>query len=95
MLLPGTPRNVTIDVSVLTNNSTLTWTAGSDVDDDNLSGFEVVWRPTTEAFWTHTIPVGLVNKVTVQLSKDNLIMAVRAVGKNGFKSPAAYPFPTG
>lgn len=92
---PGTPRNVTIDISVLTNNSTLTWAAGSDVDDDNLSGFEVVWRPTTEAFWTHIIPVGMVNKVTVDLSKDNVIMGVRAVGKNGFKSPAAYPFPTG
>ncbi|GJJ13834.1 hypothetical protein Clacol_008091 [Clathrus columnatus] len=92
---PGTPRNVTIDISVLTNNSTLTWVAGSDVDDDNLAGFEIVWRSTIEPFWTHTIPVGLVNKMTIQLSKDNAIMAVRAVGKNGFKSPAAYPFPTG
>ncbi|KAF8525126.1 Zn-dependent exopeptidase [Hysterangium stoloniferum] len=90
---PGTPKSVTIDTSVLTNNSTLTWVAGSEVSDANLAGFEVVWRPTTEPFWTHIIPVGQVNKVTVLLDKDNVIMGVRAVGKNGFKSPAAYPFP--
>jgi len=35
--------------------------------------------------------VGLVDTVTVDLSKDNVIMGVRAVGTNGFRSPAAYP----
>ncbi|KIJ45212.1 hypothetical protein M422DRAFT_30060 [Sphaerobolus stellatus SS14] len=90
---PGTPRNLTISTSVLTNNSTLTWVPGSDVVDPNLAGFEVLWRPTTEPFWSHIIPVGSVTKTTVLLSKDNVIMGVRAVGKNGFKSPAAYPFP--
>lgn len=90
----GTPKNVTINTAVLTNNSTLTWARGSDVNDPNLAGFEVLWRPTTEPFWTHIIPVGLVTSTTVNLSKDNVIMGVRAVGKNGFKSPAAYPFPS-
>ncbi|KAF8584957.1 peptidase M28 [Ramaria rubella] len=88
---PGTPKNVILDTSVLTNNSTLTWTAGTDV---GLASYEVVWRPTIEPFWTQVIPVGLTNKVTVQLSKDNVVMGVRAVGSNGFKSPAAFPTPS-
>ncbi|RPD75399.1 Zn-dependent exopeptidase [Lentinus tigrinus ALCF2SS1-7] len=87
---PGTPKNVTIDTAVLTNNSTLSWELGSDV---GLAGYEVLWRPTIEPFWTNVIPVGLVSKVTVDESKDNVVFGVRAVGKNGYRSPAALPFP--
>ena len=81
---------MTIDTSVLTNNSTLEWALGND---KGLAGYEVVWRPTTEPFWTDVIPVGLVNKVTVELSKDNVVFGVRAVGSNKYRSPAAFPFP--
>ena len=31
--------------------------------------------------------------VTVDLNKDNYQFGVRAVGKNGFKSPAVWPLP--
>ncbi|GLB42591.1 putative peptidase M28 family protein [Lyophyllum shimeji] len=86
---PGTPKNVTIDTSVLTNNSTLKWVADSAAD----GGYEILWRATDEPFWSHVIPVGQVNMATVQLIKDNVEFGVRAVGKNGFKSPAAFPFP--
>jgi hypothetical protein len=74
----------------LTNNSTLTW----DVDphQDEIASYEVVWREADLSQWNRVIPVGLVNKVTVLLSKDNVQMGVRAVGKNGFKSPAGFPF---
>jgi hypothetical protein len=89
---PGTPKNVTIDTSVLTNNSTLNWVVGTDA---NLSGYEIVWRSTIDPFWTHVIPVGRTGKATVELSKDNVIFGVRAVGRNGFRSPATYPFPAG
>ncbi|KAH9886056.1 Zn-dependent exopeptidase [Cubamyces lactineus] len=88
---PGTPKNVILDTSVLTNNSTLLWELGSD---EGLAGYEVLWRPTIAPFWTNVIPVGLVNKVTVDLSKDNVVFGVRAVGTNGYRSPAAFPFPT-
>ena len=87
---PGTPKNVTIDASVLTNNSTLSWALGND---KGLAGYEVLWRPTDAPFWTHVIPVGLLSKVTVDLSKDNVAFGVRAVGKNGYRSPATFPFP--
>lgn len=86
---PGTPKGLTIDTSVLTNNSTLRWTA-----DTRAAGYEVVWRESDEPQWSKVISVGMVSSVTVQLSKDNVQMGVRAVGKNGFKSPAAFPMPS-
>ena len=85
---PSTPTGVTMDTSVLTNNSTLSWTA--DVSGE-VAGYEIVWRATDEPFWTDVVPVGLVNKATVLLSKDNAVFGVRAVGKNGFRSPATFP----
>ncbi|KAF8907065.1 peptidase M28 [Gymnopilus junonius] len=86
---PGMPKNLLIDTSVLTNNSTLTWTEDSNAD----AGYEVVWRETDVPQWQRAISVGKVGKTTVLLSKDNVQMGVRAVGKNGFKSPAAFPKP--
>lgn len=73
----------------MTNNSTLKWVADLNAD----AGYEVVWRETDKPQWARVIPVGEVNTVTVDLSKDNVQMGIRAVGKNGFKSPAAFPFP--
>ncbi|KAJ7758901.1 putative zinc metalloprotease [Mycena olivaceomarginata] len=84
---PGTPKGLTLDTSVLTNNSTLRWTR-----DPAVAGYEVVWRASEDAFWTHVVPVGKVSSATVLLSKDNAQFGVRAVGANGFKSPAAFPF---
>ena len=87
---PGTPKNVTIDTSVLTNNSTFFWEADTTGE---VAGYEVVWRATEDPFWTHVIPVGLVDTVTVNLSKDNVVFGIRAAGKNGYTSPATFPFP--
>jgi hypothetical protein len=87
---PGTPRDVVVDTTVLTNDTTLAWSRGTDAD---LAGYEVVWRPTTEPFWTHVIRVGDTTRVTINLSKDNVIFGVRAVDRTGHRSPAAFPFP--
>ncbi|KAJ7472162.1 Zn-dependent exopeptidase [Mycena latifolia] len=84
---PGTPKGLTMDTSVLTNNSTLKWTG-----DPAAAGYEVVWRASEDPFWTHVVPVGKVTSTTVLLSKDNAQFGVRAVGANRFKSPAAFPF---
>ncbi|TFK63171.1 aminopeptidase [Pluteus cervinus] len=86
---PGTPKNVRIDASILTNNSTLRWTPDPNAD----GGYEVVWRATDQPAWTNVISVGQTSTTTVQLSKDNVQFGIRAVGKNGFRSPAAYPRP--
>jgi hypothetical protein len=87
---PGLPRDVVVDTSVLTNDTTLLWTQG---DDPELAGYEVVWRPTIAPLWTHVIWVGDTDGATIDLSKDNAIFGVRAVSRDGFRSPAVFPFP--
>ena len=87
---PSMPRKVEVDVSELTNSTTLEWNANTEKD---LAGYEVVWRPTIAPFWTHVIDVGNVTKVTIDLSKDNVVFGVRAVDKAGHRSPAVFPFP--
>jgi hypothetical protein len=42
---PDVPKNVTIDTTILTNNSTLFWDAV-----DGAVSYEVVWRPTEQPF---------------------------------------------
>jgi len=88
---PGTPKGVTIDTSVLGNSSTVSWVSSADIR--ALAGYEVLWRQTVSPSWTNVLEVGLTDKVTVDLSKDNVIFGVRAVGKNGYRSPAAFPLP--
>jgi hypothetical protein len=85
---PGTPRNVQVDTTVLTNDTSLTW----DVD-PKAAGYEVVWRPTDEPLWTDVIPVGHKGSATINLSKDNVEFGVRSVAQSGKHSPAAYPLP--
>jgi Peptidase family M28 len=87
---PGTPKNVIIVATSLTNQSTLHWTRGSEPD---LAGYEVLWRETTAADWTNVIPVGDVTSVTLDLVKDNVHMGLRAVDRDGHRSPVAYPRP--
>ena len=43
--------------------------------------------------WTHVIPVGDVTTVTIDLSKDNVHFGVRAVDRDGHRSPVAAPRP--
>ncbi len=87
---PGMPVNVVIDATVLTNDTVLRWTAPSSTA--GLAGYEVVWRPTINPFWTHVIDVGNVVETTIDLSKDNVVFGVRSVGANGYRSPAVFPF---
>jgi hypothetical protein len=87
---PGTPRNVRILTAALTNDTTLRWDRGTEPD---LAGYEVVWRETTEADWTHVIAVGDVTEHTADLSKDNVFFGVRAVDSAGHHSPVAFPVP--
>jgi hypothetical protein len=88
---PGTPKGVVIDTTRLTNDTTLRWQPGTE---PGLAGYEVVWRETTAPDWQHTLPVGKVGTVTVDLSKDNVLFGVRAVDTAGRRSPAAAPKPS-
>jgi hypothetical protein len=77
-------------VDTLTNDSTLQWTRGTEPD---LAGYEVVWRESTAPDWTHVISVGDVTSATIDLSKDNVQFGVRAVDRDGHRSPVASPAP--
>jgi len=87
---PSMPRNVTVDTTVLDNDTRLKWIVSNHT---NVAGYEVVWRPVTSSLWSRVVDVGKVGAVTLPLSKDNVIFGVRTVGTNGYKSPAVYPFP--
>ncbi|WP_153449643.1 M28 family metallopeptidase [Streptomyces smaragdinus] len=87
---PGTPRNVRIRTSNLTNATELVWDRGTEPD---LEGYDVVWRETTAAEWTHVIDVGDVTTVEVDLSKDNVFFGVRARNHAGHAGPVAFPVP--
>jgi Zn-dependent M28 family amino/carboxypeptidase len=87
---PGTPLDVRIDTTQLTNQSTLSWQQGAEPD---LAGYEVLWRETNAPDWTNVIPVGNVTSVTIDLSKDNVMFGVRALDTDGHRSPAAFPLP--
>ncbi len=87
---PGTPRNVRVLTSRLTNETDLVWDRGTETD---LTGYEVVYRETTAPEWEHAVRVGDVDRVTLDISKDNVFFGVRAVDRDGHHSPAAFPVP--
>ncbi|MGV9879540.1 aminopeptidase, partial [Streptomyces sp. NPDC003379] len=87
---PGTPRGAKILTTALTNQTELEWKRGTEA---GLTGYEVVWRETTDTDWTHVIDVGDATRHTVDLSKDNVFFGVRAVGRSGLRSPVAFPAP--
>jgi hypothetical protein len=92
-LAPAKPKNVGIVTGRLTNDTDLKWDANTDAD---LAGYEVVWRDTTSAVWTNSLFVGNVTTYTAkEMSKDNVFFGVRAVDKDGNKSPVVYPRPAG
>ncbi|ADU11039.1 M20/M25/M40 family metallo-hydrolase [Micromonospora aurantiaca] len=87
---PGTPKGVTVVTTNLTNDTTLRWQRGPEPD---LAVYEVVWRETTADQWQKVLPVGDVTEVTIDLSKDNVFFGVRAVDRDGHRSPVAFPKP--
>ncbi len=88
----GVPRNVRVNTTALGNDSSFYWDppAGGE---GGVDGYEVVFRATDAPFWTHVIDVGLVNAVTVDLSKDNVIFGIRSRSVDGHRGVAVLPFP--
>lgn len=89
---PAKPKNVgMLTPSPPVNDTELKWDANTDAD---LAGYEVVWRDTTSPVWTNSLFVGNVRTYVVKgMSKDNYFFGVRAVDKDGNKSPVVYPRP--
>lgn len=87
---PARPKNVTV-ATRLSNDTDLKWEANREPD---LAGYEIVWRDTTAATWTNARAVGHVFAYSMKgMSKDNYFFGVRAVDKQGNRSPVTYPRP--
>ena len=90
-LAPAPPIQVGIDVSQLTNDTTLRWTAG---DPDSTAGYRLVWRETDSQTWQFHRDVGAVGQASLPgVSKDSMVFGVQAIGRNGALSVAVYPRP--
>jgi hypothetical protein len=87
---PGVPQKVRIETKDLVNDSTLVWEAPAD---GRASGYEVLWRATSAPDWEHMQSVGKETRVTLPVSKDNVIFAVESVDDAGHKSQPVVPVP--
>ena len=90
---PSRPKGVAILTARLSNDTDLRWDANKEPD---LAGYEIVWRDTTSPVWTNSKAVGKVTSYTMKgMSKDNYFFGVRAIDKDGNRSPVTYPHPQG
>lgn len=92
-LAPAKPKGVSVLTARLTNDTDLMWEANKEPD---LAGYEIVWRDTTSPVWTDSRWIGNVTSFTMKgMSKDNYFFGVRAVDREGNRSPATFPKPVG
>jgi hypothetical protein len=89
---PAPPSNVAIE-GMVKPSTTLSWDMGQD---ENLAGYRVYWRLTTEPQWTNSRWVGKVDRYTLQdIVIDNYFFGVASVDRNGHESPVVFPGPAG
>ncbi len=93
-LAPGPPQTVKVLTSTVDNNTQLTWAAPAGFPAN--ATYEIVSRDTDAPTWTNVQPVADHNAtaITIPISKDNVIFAVRSVDVAGHRSVAVYPTAT-
>lgn len=90
-LAPARPKNAGLVTGRLAIDTELKWDPNKEPD---LAGYEIAWRDTTSPVWTNSRTVGNVTTFTMKgMSKDNYFFGVRAVDREGNRSPASYPRP--
>lgn len=90
-LAPPIPSDVTIEGAVQPS-TTLKWSAASGKAAQNLEGYKVYWRLTTDAQWTRSKFVGNVSEYTLEnVVIDNYFFGVASVAKDGSESPVVFP----
>ncbi|GAC1568530.1 MAG: M20/M25/M40 family metallo-hydrolase [Vulcanimicrobiaceae bacterium] len=88
LALAPAPPSVTLDARELGYDSTLAWGAVPQA-----VAYDILWRRTTDATWTHAKRVGNVTAATLPLSKDDWLFGVRALDAAGHVSVASFPSP--
>jgi hypothetical protein len=85
---PAPPKNLKV-AGAVTDDTTLTWDAATDAD---LAGYELLVRETTADEWEKVIPIPKASTYTFKnLPIDNVYFGVRAVDKDGNRSPVRTP----
>jgi hypothetical protein len=85
---PPAPAKVEI-AGVVAPSTSLKW---ETVEDDNLAGYRLYWRDTTEPQWQYSRFVGKVNEFLLEgIVIDNLLFGVAAVAKDGTESQVVFP----
>lgn len=88
---PPFPANVGIDGAVQPS-TTLTWDLPEGRAAENLAGYKVYWRLTTDAQWTNSRYVGVVDAYTLEnIVIDNYLFGVASVSTDGYESPVVFP----
>jgi hypothetical protein len=87
---PAPPADVHLLTKDLENDSTITWNASPG---RRAAEYEVLWRATSSPEWEHVQKIGNATRITLKLSKDNVIFAVRAVDREGHRSLPVVPVP--
>lgn len=85
---PSPPVHARIVASDLATDTTLRWEGASD---DDVAGYEIVWRATTSPTWEHVKDVGKVAEATLPMSKDEFLFGVRSYGKDGWRGVVVFP----
>lgn len=86
---PPFPANVEIEGAVQPS-AKMTWDTPDNAD--NLAGYRVHWRYTTEPEWTRSRFIGKVNEWSFDnLVIDNYFFGVSAVAKDGSETPVVFP----
>jgi len=92
---PPFPANVEIKGAVQPS-TVLSWSVPTGTAAENLAGYKVYWRLTTEPQWTFGKDVGRVDTYTLEnVVIDNYLFGVASVSKDGYESPVVFPGPTG
>ena len=85
---PAAPEEVKIG-GIVQPSTTLAWKKSKD---ENLAGYKIYWRETTEPQWKYSRFVGDIDKFTLEgIVIDNYLFGVAAVGKDGNESVVVYP----
>ena len=90
-LAPAEPQEVGMQVSDLSNDTSLIWKMPSD---GSVSGYRIVWRETGAPIWQYARDVGKVDRYTLKgISKDSYVFGVAAVSKSGTSSLPVFAQP--
>lgn len=92
---PPFPANVTI-AGAVKPDTTLSWSLPSGAAAENLAGYKVYWRLTTEPQWTYSRNIGMVDTYTLKnIVIDNYLFGVASISRDGYESPVVFPGATG